>query len=125
MPGHVEPEGGDAGLDPQPAAAGLPGMHRLYRDEVRHALRELGLTFELLTSHGVWDDTVPAEPFVDANGNGTWDRRSVGDRVCNLGLPSDIPLTGMVVTDTAARVLVVYETNTAAQAVSMRVDLTF
>ncbi len=44
-------------LEPERVTAEIPEIDRLYRDEVRWALRELGDTFELLKSYGLWDDT--------------------------------------------------------------------
>ena len=43
-------------LSPDPAAE-LPEIERLYRDEVRHAARELARVFELLERRGLWHDT--------------------------------------------------------------------
>ncbi len=45
------------GLPPDPAAPDLTGPERLYRDEVRYALAELSRMFDLLRSHGLWDNT--------------------------------------------------------------------
>ncbi len=45
------------GLTPDPRAAGLDQMRRLYRDEVRYTLRELTSMFEQLRAHGLWQNT--------------------------------------------------------------------
>ncbi|MEE8523005.1 MAG: sulfatase [Thermoanaerobaculia bacterium] len=44
-------------LSADPSAAKLPSTDRLYRDEVRFALRELARMFELLQKRGLWEPT--------------------------------------------------------------------
>ncbi len=45
------------GLAPDPEAAGLDELRRLYRDEVRFALRELTSMLELMRARGLWRNT--------------------------------------------------------------------